>query len=204
MPTYAALFAGKEYGDRLCKRFGVLNQDVKGYLAGGIGGIISTLVSCPTELLKVRSQSNSANKTNYLRTARNLFKTHGFYGGIYKGYLATLIRDIPSYAVYFGFFEMCCHHFIKSTDPAWKGLMLQIIFGSLSGVFAWISSYPYDIIKSVIQTSDSRMTIRQAIAKGYKIDGIKFFFKGMGATCVRAVPMECTCLVLYAQLRQRL
>ena len=104
-PIYALLFAGKEFGDRILNRYGDFSADSKSFISGGIGGVISTIISCPAELLKINAQANHTGKTEYIKFAKNLVKTRGV-GSFYQGFLCTVIRDIPSYAVYFGVFEI--------------------------------------------------------------------------------------------------
>ncbi|CAI2375058.1 unnamed protein product [Moneuplotes crassus] len=43
-PTYALLFSGKEFGDRILNNFGDESSDLKTLIAGSIGGAFSILV----------------------------------------------------------------------------------------------------------------------------------------------------------------
>ena len=203
MPTYATIFGGKEFGNRLWNKYADFSYNTQSIVAGWIGGAISTVMSCPTELLKIRAQSNYSQKTDYFKLARRLIKRQGV-SSLFKGYLCTLIRDVPAFAVYFGLFEIGCKYFIKPSDPLWRELFFQMIFASLAGIGSWVVTYPFDIIKTVIQTSDKHLTIREVFRENYKNVGMKYFFKGMGATSLRAIPMEATCLILYAQIRERI
>lgn len=202
-PTYAFLFAGKELADRALNKMGGLGKDTQSCIAGCIGGVASTVVSCPAELLKIRSQYKTSGNTDYFKLAKTLVKNQG-YSALYKGYLCTLIRDIPAFAVYFGIFEIGCARFTSKTDMFYVVLLYQLIFGSIAGIASWLITYPFDIVKSIIQNSDKHRTIRQVFYQNYKLHGAQFFLKGAFATSIKAVPMEATCLILYTQLRERI
>ena len=202
-PIYALIFAGKEYGMRQCNKYTNYSDDVKSLISGCIGGAVSTIVAWPAELLKIKSQSNTRKATNYLKLTRKMVKNQGVLS-LYKGYLCTLIRDVPAFAVYFGIFDIGCHHFLKPSDSIWKVLSYQLVFGSLAGMASWWITYAFDVAKTIIQNSDKHITIRRAFIEGYKKYGLRFFFKGMGCSSLWAIPMDATCLILYTQLHQRL
>lgn len=159
------------------------------------------MISCPAELLKIRSQSKTSGKTDYVKLARTLVQQQGPMS-LYKGYLSTLIRDIPSFAIYFGIFEIGLRHYTKPTDSLTTVLSYQLLFGSLAGIASWWITYPFDVIKTTIQVSDKNLTIRKVIAENYKKQGWGFFFRGIACTSLKAVPMEATCLILYSQTRE--
>lgn len=201
MPWYAMLFAGKEFGDRALKRYTNVDDYTKALLAGWMGGLWSTLVSAPSELLKIRAQNNTSGKTNYLEISKTMYKE----GGIkyfFKGYSSVWLRDIPSFTVYFGIFDVLTKKYLKEGDSLSKELFLQTIFGSMAGIASWVVIYPVDIVKSIIQYSHHHITIREAFTQTYAQYGAKFFFRGIVPTAIRAVPMEATCLVLYSQIRK--
>lgn len=66
------------------------------------------MANCPIELLKVRMQvqeSGQAQKyKNVFDCARQIFAVSGIRG-LYRGLTATLLRDVPSFAGYFGVYE---------------------------------------------------------------------------------------------------
>lgn len=200
-PTYAFLFAGKEFGDKMVGKIGNFSENTQSLLAGCVGGWFSTIVSWPAELLKIRSQNEILGKTDYVKLARNMIKQQGMRS-LYKGYLWTLVRDIPAFAVYFGCFEIGWSMYTKPHDPFLKKLAYQLLFGSIAGIASWLITYPIDVIKSIIQSKDANLSIREVFQDNYRKHGMRFFWKGMLATSIRAVPMEATCLIMYTQLRE--
>jgi len=43
-----------------------------------------------------------------------------------------------------------------------------MIAGGVAGQLCWIVSYPFDTVKTVIQTSDKDLSMREVFVDGYK------------------------------------
>ncbi len=123
------------------------NQWVTGYLTG----MVMTLVCCPVELYKIRSQNNLP-----LPSLRQL--------GL--GFGATFFRETLSCSIYFGSF----HYLNRKTDNV-------LLSGGLAGVICWLPTYPFDTLKTKIQTGQHR-SYRKAVKAG----GV---WKGLGVCCLR-------------------
>ncbi|KAJ3495007.1 hypothetical protein NLG97_g3696 [Lecanicillium saksenae] len=75
--------------------------------------------------------------------------------------------------------------------PGWKIAM----YGGLAGEFLWLASYPFDVIKSKMQTdgfgADQKFkSMRHCFASTWKTGGIGGFWKGIGPTLLRAMPVS--------------
>ncbi|ORX57640.1 mitochondrial carrier [Hesseltinella vesiculosa] len=121
------------------------------YLAGCGGGIASFFLSTPTELIKIKAQVSRSNKSVW-DVSRQIYRQHGL-GGFYQGGWITLIRDTPSYGIYFWVYEgmkralQVQDYEDSGTQQAWKLLLA----GGLAGTISWSSIYPIDVIKSRLQ-----------------------------------------------------
>lgn len=82
-------------------------------------------------------------------------------------------------------------------SPMHDSLWNPIISGGFAGIAAWLPCYPQDVIKSVIQSSSSKLTLLQAIKKIHQTSGYSGFFKGFGPTMVRAFPANAATFVGY-------
>ena len=76
----------------------------------------------------------------------------------------------------------------------------MLISGALAGASSWLSCYPVDVVKSVIQTQHSpgrsvRMLpiSRELYARG----GWRAFFRGLSPTLVRSVPVNAVTFTVY-------
>lgn len=66
----------------------------------------------------------------------------------------------------------------------------------------WIPTYPIDVIKTKIQTDKSLTTpsILETTMKYYRMQGPRFFFKGIIPTCVLAFPLNAIVFIVYDEI----
>ena len=125
--------------------------------------------------------------------AKYIFKKEGIKG-LYRGLTATALRDVPSYGVYFLAYEK-----LKNLSSNPQSISAQFIAGGLAGVIAWASCYPFDIVKSIIQ-SNSNPECKKIISTfifNWRKEGLGFFMRGFNATILRAIPCNAVCFVVY-------
>ena len=67
---------------------------------------------------------------------------------MYKGFLVSILRDVPSYAVYFGSYEYL--KFLISGDHSNNSFGVKVLSGGIAGVASWACIYPIDIVKTKI------------------------------------------------------
>ena len=79
------------------------------YLAGCCGGFVQCHIVTPVELVKVKlqAQTDSGAARKYKGSfdcARQIVRANGL-AGLYRGYHSLLIREVPSYGLYFATYE---------------------------------------------------------------------------------------------------
>jgi len=101
-------------------------------------------------------------------------------GGIkafYRGWISTLIRDIPFSCVYFPLYAN-----LKELNPLGGGSWWNFTCGLLSGSLAGLSVTPMDVIKTRLQSSNAKgkekIGFLQCTKNTYNEEGFKAFFKG--------------------------
>lgn len=168
-------------------------------LAGSMAGSIMALANCPIELLKVRLQIQDPSApqlyTNIIHCARHALATQGIRG-IYRGFTATILRDIPSFAGYFGTYEglkALLGPTSEGSHATWK----LLVAGGLAGIGAWLPCYPQDVIKSRMQASANYANTWQCAKQIYRQAGLRGFFRGFGPTLARAFPANAATFVAY-------
>lgn len=78
-------------------------------LCGAFAGTVNTLVLSPIELIRnrlmIQSSSSTVLYTGVVDCIRKVVKNEGGILGLWKGWSATVLRDGPGVAVWFGAFE---------------------------------------------------------------------------------------------------
>jgi len=83
------------------KREPMLPSSVRSFLSGGVGGVCSTLVGHPFDLVKVRMQTMSGTtpKLSTLGVLKDTLVKDGVRKGLYRGVSAPITAIAPIYAV---------------------------------------------------------------------------------------------------------
>jgi solute carrier family 25 carnitine/acylcarnitine transporter 20/29 len=179
------------------------------FLAGCAGGTAQSLLACPLELAKIRMQVNEGRALGTLQTARMVLRESGLRG-LYRGLLPTLLRDAPSYGLWFLVYEWLKEQLTTRwlVSPAAEPLA-QFAAGGLAGMAAWASIYPIDVAKSRVQSSTTPLRLVAAFRDGYREGGVRSFFQGFSTTMAKGFVCSGTTfvcvellLVAIAKLRQ--
>ncbi|KAJ3343815.1 hypothetical protein HDU83_005518 [Entophlyctis luteolus] len=119
-----------------------------------------------------------------------MYRAGGGLRAFYVGMLPTLWRDTPSYGAYFASYELFAGLLTPPTQPLDEPSAGLLIAGGLAGIVSWISTYPFDVIKTRMQSDllGARSSMVKTAIDIYRADGLRPFFSGLGATCVRAFP----------------
>jgi hypothetical protein len=68
----------------------------------------------------------------------------------------------------------------------------------LSGQVAWLASLPMDMVKSIMQTSESNLSATEVTRQIYNSPtGIRTFYRGVGITVMRAFPSNAALFLGY-------
>lgn len=158
------------------------------FLAGAFAGIAQTPVCSPIELAKTRLQLQSGNNPRFsgpLECLRHIYKQEGIRG-VFKGLNITLLREAPSYGVYFATYEALTRN--NSNEPYSTPRML--LAGGLAGTASWVISYPVDVVKSRIQAecNNHYLGAWDCLKKSIQTEGYSCLYKGLNSTIIRAFP----------------
>ena len=145
------------------------------FLAGVVSGICCTMIVTPVEKLKIQLQ-NSKNVSFWSMLKNENFLT------FYRGWTATLFREVPGYGIYFSTYE-----YLKKQTKEIKPYH-SFVYGGLSGLAAWLFIYPSDPPKTLMQNEN--IGLFQAIGKIYNANGIRGFYKGFGIGLFRSIPLH--------------
>lgn len=168
-------------------------------VAGSFAGSVQVMFWSPIEMIKLQMQMQTlprgdpAHIRGPWRMASHIIRTRGF-SDLYRGFNVTLMRDLPSYGVYFAVYRLLAQSIEPLIDePSEAGASTQIIAGGLAGVTAWMSIYPLDVIKARMQGSKDHDSSKNwmSYARGIQNEsGYRGFIKGLGPTLSRAFVMD--------------
>ena len=179
-------------------------------LAGAFSGLATATVLTPVELLKSRVQieQQTAAAANRAPKYRGVFdcgmqvlRTSGFKA-LFDGYSATLVREIPGNACWFGFYEMTLRKVFmpagktKKEDCPWYAFPIA---GGAGGLGYWSALFPADTVKTRMQLDP--MYQKLGLVKGlqhlYRQGGVRALYKGYAITACRAIPANATIFSAY-------
>ncbi|XP_054279571.1 mitochondrial carnitine/acylcarnitine carrier protein [Macrosteles quadrilineatus] len=201
-PIFAISFFGFGVGKRLqqSKENETLTKPQLFY-AGAFSGIFTTVIMAPGErikcLLQVQQDSSGPKKYSGPRdVVRKLYKEGGIRS-IYKGTVATLLRDVPASGMYFMTYEWV-QELLKPEGSTEFGMLRTIFAGGMAGVCNWGVGIPADVLKSRLQTAPEgaypgglRDVFRQLIRE----EGVTALYKGCTPVMIRAFPANAACFI---------
>ena len=190
MPACAVFFAVYEPAKRLLvPTDGNGRHSVVAHLvAAASGGLASSLIRVPTEVIKTRMQ------TGQFYSARSAFwhvaTREGIYTGLFAGFGSFLLRDLPFDAIEFASYEQ-----MKLT---WKsvsgGRELRqhetACIGALAGMLTGAVTTPLDVVKTRLMTQGAHSTEQASQAAGVAKTLGKQRYQGVADCVVKMVAEE--------------
>ncbi|KAL9096444.1 MAG: hypothetical protein Q9165_001441 [Trypethelium subeluteriae] len=172
------------------------------YLAGAFGGLANSVISGPIEHVRIRlqTQPHGAAARLYagpLDCVRKLSSQAGVLRGLYRGEAVTVLREAQAYGVWFLAFEWLMNgdaarnRVRRDEVPTWK----VALYGGLAGEALWLGSYPLDVVKSKMQCdgfgqAQRYASMRDCFGQTWRGEGVRGFWKGIGPTLLRAMPVS--------------
>ena len=218
------------------------------YASGAFAGVTNSVLSGPIEHVRIRMQTQPHAAPIYsgpLDCIRTLVR-HGGLPGLFRGQAVNVLREAQAYGVWFLTYE-----WLMAQDVARRNLASRqeveayrlAFYGGLAGEMLWLGSYPFDVIKSKMQTdglgpprhavqatagqvaaaaapgnvgaevasgagapgqvkaskaelaekvlsAQRYPTMRDAFAQTWREDGFRGFWRGIGPTLARAMPVS--------------
>ncbi|KAJ7272565.1 mitochondrial carrier domain-containing protein [Mycena haematopus] len=183
----------------------------------GVGsGIVSAIITAPTDLIKIRQQQCLGTSTargvavGIIRDARGV-------SGLYRGTVATMLRD-SGYGPYFASYEATLR--ALSTPGEKRGGWQVLVAGGIAGIgrkkasvqVGWLVTFPLDVVKTRVQGTgpgallspgttpivggantpivNPYRTTWSTIVNSYRAEGLPVFYRGLAPTLIRALPVN--------------
>jgi solute carrier family 25 S-adenosylmethionine transporter 26 len=172
---------------QLQRRVGIENEAVLHMVAASLGEAVACMVWVPTEVVKAKMQTSSCG-SSVSQTVRMVLQEEGgvltnIFGGLYRGYGVTLLREIPFAMIQFPMYEKM--KVIWGESQGYKATPLQAaVCGSVSGGIGAAATTPLDVIKTRLmlgkdQNGQSYKGGLDVLAKIWKEDGAAKLFAGL-------------------------
>ncbi|RYG52069.1 solute carrier family 25 protein [archaeon] len=207
-PIFAVCFWAYDAGKQLIRSMRGMHKDAELSLfdigvAGAASAIPTTAIMAPGERIKCILQVQdagglAAGQQRYAGpgdVVKRLVRSEGITS-LFRGSLATLLRDGSGSFAYFAVYEAYKRHFTQHGHAASASTVL--IGGGLAGVFNWIVALPLDVVKSriQIQTGAGASTSILAVARQLvKEEGVAGLYRGSAPALLRAFPANAACFM---------
>jgi hypothetical protein len=181
------------------------NSIVKATVAGMIAGCATLVVTNPLDVLKISAQSNRGPPKPMLQLVKELGPK-----GLFRGWQATLLRDIPFAGLYF---PLYCQVKSLLAPLLPNPLASALLAGLAAGMFAAGATTPCDVIKTKLQAPTPSPAPASelggeahggvvATAKSlYAQKGWRGFFSGFDARVSRNAPAQGVSLCVFESLQ---
>jgi len=115
--------------------------------SGGLARLLAVSLVSPLELIRTKMQSKKMPWSDVHKCLKDLVKTQGVRG-LWNGYTATLLRDVPFSALYWPMYEQC-----KATMNLYTSnrdsFLVNFGSGAIAGSVASTVTLPFDVIKTI-------------------------------------------------------
>jgi len=189
----ACAFCANAYGLRLFARYSRWRL----VLAACFAGWVTTFLVVPVERIKIVLQAQDY--ANVGACIQDIVHKGGWLDLCFRGWMTTVAREIPGYALYFvtaGLLKQYLQAY------AWGPL----VAGAAAGCAAWIPVYPLDVVKTLVQNTDSssRLSTRQVVRHIWNEQGPGGFFDGLTPKLLRAMVNHAVTFAIYEKLMEYL
>ncbi|KAJ2383675.1 hypothetical protein GGI05_005240, partial [Coemansia sp. RSA 2603] len=193
-------------------------QPWKSSLAGAGAGCVSSVVTCPLDVVKTRLQYQGVLQERFrgvsgyrpyggtADTLRRIFLEEGVHG-LYRGLAPMLMGYLPTWGIYFAAYEA-----LKRDVPryfAWashSAATVHVVSAMGAGATTSVLTNPIWVLKSRFMTQSAFTEYRyksmwHAVQVIKRTEGLRGFYKGLGSSLL-GVTHVAVQFPLYEQLKQ--
>ncbi|XP_047671483.1 solute carrier family 25 member 36-A [Tachysurus fulvidraco] len=193
--------------------------------AGGCGGTVGAILTCPLEVVKTRLQSSSVtlyisevqlSSVNGASVARmsppgplhciKLILEREGPRSLFRGLGPNLVGVAPSRAIYFAAYSTAKEKLNGVLEP--DSTQVHMVSAGLAGFTAITATNPIWLIKTRLQLDarnrgERRMSAFECVRRVYKADGLRGFYRGMSASYA-GISETVIHFVIYESIKRKL
>jgi len=184
------IFVSYSASERLIKPYFEENSLKTVFFAGCLASFPVSVLDGPVELVKNRMQITPG--ARYIP----LMKQMGIRG-LFQGFTATVVRNVPSVGFYFA-----GHEAVKRQFPE-NPYLGSFLGGAVGGFGCWGLTYPLDYIKTVMQSDNidpKKRKYKNYLDACRKINW-RNSFRGYGPCVIRAMAVNPFVFLAYTKIR---
>ncbi|KAF2095010.1 mitochondrial carrier [Rhizodiscina lignyota] len=171
-------------------------------LASGTSGILTAVCTNPIWVIKTRMISTGRNTpgayTGMWHGTKEIARTEGLRG-FYRGLLPSLF-GVSHGAIQFMAYEQLKLRRSAQINNAELSNWDYLTLSAVSKIFAGSITYPYQVVRSRLQTYDAQIAYTSAgdvVTQVWRKEGIRGFYKGLVPNIVRVLPSTCVTFLVY-------
>ncbi|XP_031710533.1 solute carrier family 25 member 36-A-like [Anarrhichthys ocellatus] len=193
--------------------------------AGGCGGTVGAILTCPLEVVKTRLQSSSVtlyvsevhlstvNGASVARVAppgplhclKLILEREG-PRSLFRGLGPNLVGVAPSRAIYFAAYSTAKEKLNGVLEP--DSTQVHMVSAGLAGFTAITATNPIWLIKTRLQLEtrsrgERRMNAFDCVRRVYQMDGLRGFYRGMSASYA-GISETVIHFVIYESIKRKL
>eukprot|EP00475_Leptophrys_vorax_P012620 TRINITY_DN19026_c0_g1_i1.p1 TRINITY_DN19026_c0_g1~~TRINITY_DN19026_c0_g1_i1.p1 ORF type:complete len:257 (-),score=8.16 TRINITY_DN19026_c0_g1_i1:32-718(-) len=131
-------------------------------MAAALGNITSSLILVPKEVIKQRMQAGATG--SLLHVVQQTVATEGL-AGLYSGYFAALLRNLPTNVLNFSTFEYMKMAMLAVSHSSALRPQQSMLAGGVAGTVSAALTTPLDVVKTRLMTQ-ARVAVAAAGATG--------------------------------------
>lgn len=183
------------------------------FVASGIAGLLTAVLTNPIWVIKTRMLSTGARTPgaypSFISGTRRIFQSEGLRG-FYRG-LTPALLGVSHGAFQFMAYEQLKLYRVSPTSGSTTNHQLDnldfFVISGLSKVFAVVITYPYQVLRTRLQSYDAGTVYRglwDAVGQIWRNEGIAGFYKGLGPSIVRVLPSTWVTFLVYENTKKAL
>ncbi|TKW19023.1 hypothetical protein SEVIR_5G470600v4 [Setaria viridis] len=150
-------------------------------LAGASGNVSSSAIMVPKELITQRLQSGAATGRSW-QVLLQIIQADGFFG-LYAGYAATLLRNLPAGVLSYSSFEYLKAFTLRTRGKDRLTPGESVLCGALAGAISAALTTPLDVVKTRLMTrvgTEGSRTVLGTMRGVVAEEGLVGLYRGIG------------------------
>ncbi|RNA05982.1 Solute carrier family 25 member 40 [Brachionus plicatilis] len=187
-PQVVLYFTTYEESKRMLGYHEILNPNpVIPVLSGGLARMFAVTAVSPLELIRTKIQSEKLKYKDLIDAVKFAIKEQGVKS-LYRGWVSTVLRDVPFSMIYWLNYESLKSFFLKRQHNKSLSSVSVFFCGATAGSVAALITCPLDVVKTYRQVQLGEKDVPKHARKTWKIIKQIYRIKGVSGLFAGATP----------------